>query len=559
MAYLSDIEIAQQCEMKHITEIAKKADVEKYIEQYGNYKAKIDLSLLNEAKDKPDGKLVLVTAITPTPAGEGKTTTTIGLADGMSLIGKKVTVALREPSLGPVFGVKGGAAGGGYAQVVPMEDINLHFTGDFHAITSANNLLAAMIDNHIQQGNELGIDVRRITWKRCVDMNDRQLRFITDGLGGKVNGTPREDGFDITVASEVMAVLCLASSITDLKERLSRIVIGYNFKDEPVTCGQIGAAGAMTALLKDALKPNLVQTLEGTPAFVHGGPFANIAHGCNSVIATKTALKMGDYAITEAGFGADLGAEKFLDIKCRMAGLRPSAVVMVATIRALKMHGGLAKTQLGEENLEALEGGIPNLLRHVSNIKNVYKLPCVVAVNRFPTDTDKEIEFVIEKCKALGVNVCLSTVWADGGKGGVELAKEVVRLCEEEDNSQFSFSYNSEDTIEQKIKDIVTKVYGGDDVAFLPAAKKQIAKLTDMGYGNMPICVAKTQYSFSDDPTKLGAPEGFTVTVRNVKVSAGAGFIVVLTGDIMTMPGLPKSPAAERIDVDAEGRITGLF
>ena len=559
MSYLSDIEIAQQCKMQHITEIAKKAEVEKYIEQYGNYKAKIDLSLLADAKDKPDGKLVLVTAITPTPAGEGKTTTTIGLADGMSLIGKKVTVALREPSLGPVFGVKGGAAGGGYAQVVPMEDINLHFTGDFHAITSANNLLAAMIDNHIQQGNQLGIDVRRITWKRCLDMNDRQLRFITDGLGGKVNGTPREDGFDITVASEVMAVLCLASSITDLKERLSRIVIGYNFKDEPVTCGEIGAAGAMTALLKDALKPNLVQTLEGTPAFVHGGPFANIAHGCNSVIATKTALKMGDYAITEAGFGADLGAEKFLDIKCRMAGLTPSAVVMVATIRALKMHGGLAKTQLGEENLEALEGGIPNLLRHVSNIKNVYKLPCVVAVNRFPTDTDKEIEFVIEKCKALGVNVCLSTVWADGGKGGVELAKEVVRLCEEEDNSQFSFSYNAEDTIEQKIKDIVTNVYGGEDVAFLPAAKKQIAKLTEMGYGNCPICVAKTQYSFSDDPTKLGALEGFTVTVRNVKISAGAGFIVVLTGDIMTMPGLPKVPAAMKIDVDENGKITGLF
>ena len=559
MAYLSDIEIAQQCEMKHIADIAKKAEVEKYIEQYGNYKAKIDLSLLSDAKDKKDGKLVLVTAITPTPAGEGKTTTTIGLADGMSIIGKKVTVALREPSLGPVFGVKGGAAGGGYAQVVPMEDINLHFTGDFHAITSANNLLAAMIDNHIQQGNQLGIDVRRITWKRCLDMNDRQLRFITDGLGGKVNGTPREDGFDITVASEVMAVLCLASSITDLKERLSRIVIGYNFKDEPVTCGEIGAAGAMTALLKDALKPNLVQTLEGTPAFVHGGPFANIAHGCNSVIATKTALKMGDYAITEAGFGADLGAEKFLDIKCRMAGLTPSAVVMVATIRALKMHGGLAKTQLGEENLEALEGGIPNLLRHVSNIKNVYKLPCVVAVNRFPTDTDKEIEFVIEKCKELGVNVCLSTVWADGGKGGVELAKEVVRLCEEEDNSQFTFSYNTEDTIEQKIKDIVTKVYGGDDVAFLPPAKKQIAKLTDMGYGNLPICVAKTQYSFSDDPTKLGAPDGFTVTVRNVKVSAGAGFIVVLTGDIMTMPGLPKVPAAMKIDVDENGKITGLF
>ncbi len=559
MGYLSDIEIAQQCEMKHITEIAKKAEVEKYIEQYGNYKAKIDLSLLADAKDKPDGKLVLVTAITPTPAGEGKTTTTIGLADGMSRIGKKVTVALREPSLGPVFGVKGGAAGGGYAQVVPMEDINLHFTGDFHAITSANNLLAAMIDNHIQQGNQLGIDVRRITWKRCLDMNDRQLRFIVDGLGGKINGTPREDGFDITVASEIMAVLCLANSITDLKERLSRIVIGYNFEDKPVTCGEIGAAGAMTALLKDALKPNLVQTLEGTPAFVHGGPFANIAHGCNSVIATKTALKMGDYAITEAGFGADLGAEKFLDIKCRMAGLTPSAVVMVATIRALKMHGGLAKTQLGEENLEALEGGIPNLLRHVSNIKNVYKLPCVVAVNRFPTDTDKEIEFVIEKCKELGVNVCLSTVWADGGKGGEELAKEVVRLCEEEDNSNFSFSYNAEDTIEKKIKDIVVNVYGGEDVAFLPAAKKQIAKLTEMGYGNLPICVAKTQYSFSDDPTKLGAPEGFTVTVRNVKVSAGAGFIVVLTGDIMTMPGLPKVPAAMKIDVDKNGKITGLF
>ncbi len=560
MAYLSDIEIAQQCKMQHITEIAKKADVDlKYIEQYGNYKAKIDLSLLNDAKDKKDGKLVLVTAITPTPAGEGKTTTTIGLADGMSRIGKKVTVALREPSLGPVFGVKGGAAGGGYAQVVPMEDINLHFTGDFHAITSANNLLAAMLDNHIQQGNKLGIDVRRITWKRCLDMNDRQLRFITDGLGGRINGTPREDGFDITVASEVMAVLCLASSITDLKERLSNIIVGYNYQNEPVTCGQLNAAGAMTALLKDALKPNLVQTLEGTPAFVHGGPFANIAHGCNSVIATKTALKMGDYAITEAGFGADLGAEKFLDIKCRMAGLTPSAVVMVATIRALKMHGGLNKTQLGEENIEALEKGIPNLLRHVSNIRNVYKLPCVVAVNRFPTDTDKEIDFVIEKCKELGVNVCLSTVWADGGKGGEELAKEVCRLCEQEDSSGFTFSYDAEDTIENKIKAIVTKVYGGKDIAILPSAKKQIEKLTEMGCDKMPVCVAKTQYSFSDDPTKLGAPEGFTVTVRNVKVSAGAGFIVVLTGDIMTMPGLPKAPAAERIDVDEEGKITGLF
>lgn len=559
MAYLSDIEIAQQCKMKHITEIAKSAGVEEYIEQYGNYKAKIDLSLLSDSKDKPDGKLVLVTAITPTPAGEGKTTTTIGLADAMKGLGKKVAVALREPSLGPVFGIKGGAAGGGYAQVVPMEDINLHFTGDFHAITSANNLLAAMIDNHIQQGNTLGIDVRRITWKRCLDMNDRQLRFITDGLGGKINGTPREDGFDITVASEVMAVLCLASSITDLKNRLSRIVIGYNFKDEPVTCGDIGAAGAMTALLKDALKPNLVQTLEGTPAFVHGGPFANIAHGCNSVIATKTALKMGDYAITEAGFGADLGAEKFLDIKCRMAGIKPSAVVMVATIRALKMHGGLDKTQLGEENLEALEGGIPNLLRHVSNIKNVYKLPCVVAVNRFPTDTDKEIDFVIEKCKALGVNVCLSTVWADGGKGGEDLAKEVIRLCDEESNKDFTFAYDTNDSIEKKISDIVTKIYGGDGVAFTPGAKKQLMKLTDMGFGNLPVCVAKTQYSFSDDPKKLGAPEHFTVTVKNVKVSAGAGFIVVLTGDIMTMPGLPKVPAAMKIDVDENGKITGLF
>ena len=560
MAYLSDIEIAQQCEMKHISEIAKKAEVDlKYIEQYGNYKAKIDLSLLSDSKDKKDGKLILVTAITPTPVGEGKTTTTIGLADGMSRIGKKVTVALREPSLGPVFGVKGGAAGGGYAQVVPMEDINLHFTGDFHAITSANNLLAAMLDNHIQQGNRLGIDVRRITWKRCLDMNDRQLRFITDGLGGRINGTPREDGFDITVASEVMAVLCLASSITDLKERLSRIIVGYTYEDKPVTCGEIGAAGAMTALLKDALKPNLVQTLEGTPAFVHGGPFANIAHGCNSVIATKTALKMGDYAITEAGFGADLGAEKFLDIKCRMAGLTPSAVVMVATIRALKMHGGLPKTALGEENLEALEKGIPNLLRHVSNIKNVYKLPCVVAVNRFPTDTDKEIEFVIEKCKELGVNVCLSTVWAEGGKGGEELAKAVVKLCEEEDNSNFTFSYEDDLSIEDKIRAVVQKVYGGDDVAVLPAAKKQIAKLEEMGCGNIPVCIAKTQYSFSDDPTKLGAPEGFTVTVRNVKVSAGAGFVVVLTGDIMTMPGLPKVPAAERIDVDENGKITGLF
>ena len=560
MAFLSDIEIAQQCEMKHICEIAKKADVDmKYIEQYGNYKAKIDLSLLNDSKDKKDGKLILVTAITPTPAGEGKTTTTIGLADGMSRIGKNVTVALREPSLGPVFGVKGGAAGGGYAQVVPMEDINLHFTGDFHAITSANNLLAAMLDNHIQQGNQLGIDVRRITWKRCLDMNDRQLRFITDGLGGKINGTPREDGFDISVASEVMAVFCLSNSVTDLKERLSRIIVAYTYDGKPITCGQLKAAGAMTALLKDALKPNLVQTLEGTPAFVHGGPFANIAHGCNSVIATKTALKMGDYTITEAGFGADLGAEKFLDIKCRMAGLKPDAVVMVATIRALKMHGGLPKTALGEENIEALEKGIPNLLRHVSNIKNVYKLPCVVAVNRFPTDTDKEIDFVIEKCKELGVNVKLSTVWAEGGKGGEELAKEVVRLCEEESNENFSFSYDENESIPEKIKAIVQKVYGGKDVAILPSAMKQIKLLEEMGLDKLPVCVAKTQYSFSDDPTKLGAPEDFTVTVRNVKISAGAGFIVVLTGDIMTMPGLPKVPAAEKIDVDENGKITGLF
>ena len=560
MAYLSDIEIAQQCEMKHICEIAKKAEVDmKYIEQYGNYKAKIDLSLLSDTKDKKDGKLILVTAITPTPAGEGKTTTTIGLADGMSRIGKKVTVALREPSLGPVFGVKGGAAGGGYAQVVPMEDINLHFTGDFHAITSANNLLAAMLDNHIQQGNSLGIDVRRITWKRCLDMNDRQLRFITDGLGGRINGTPREDGFEISVASEVMAVFCLANSVTDLKERLSRIIVGYTYDNKPVTCGQLKAAGAMTALLKDALKPNLVQTLEGTPAFVHGGPFANIAHGCNSVIATKTALKMGDYTITEAGFGADLGAEKFLDIKCRMASLKPDAVVMVATIRALKMHGGLPKTALSEENIEALEKGIPNLLRHVSNIKNVYKLPCVVAVNRFPTDTDKEIDFVIEKCKELGVNVKLSTVWAEGGKGGEELAKEVVRLCEEESNENFSFSYDENATIPEKIKDIVTKVYGGKDIAILPSAMKQIKTLEEMGLDKLPVCMAKTQYSFSDDATKLGAPEGFTVTVRNIKISAGAGFIVALTGDIMTMPGLPKVPAAEKIDVDENGKITGLF
>lgn len=558
MAYLTDIEIAQQCEMKHIKEIAKTAHVdEKYLEQYGNYKAKIDLSLLKDSK-KENGKLVLVTAITPTPAGEGKTTTTIGLADGLKRIGKDVVVALREPSLGPVFGVKGGAAGGGYAQVVPMEDINLHFTGDFHAIGAANNLLAAMLDNHIQQGNALGIDVRKITWKRCVDMNDRQLRFITDGLGGKANGTPREDGFDITVASEIMAVFCLANSITDLKERLSKIIVGYTYDDKPVTAGDLNAVGAMTALLKDALKPNLVQTLEGTPAFVHGGPFANIAHGCNSVIATKMAMKMGDYTVTEAGFGADLGAEKFLDIKCRMAGLTPDAVVVVATVRALKMHGGLDKKELGTEDLNALEKGIPNLLRHVSNIKNVYKLPCVVAVNRFPTDTDAEIDFIIKKCRELGVNTVLSTVWAEGGKGGEELAKEVVRLCEEE-KGDFTFSYSDDMTLCEKIEAVVKKVYGGDGINIMPNAKKQIAQLEALGFGKCPVCIAKTQYSFSDDPTKLGAPENFTVTVKNVKVSAGAGFVVVLTGDIMTMPGLPKVPAAEKIDVDESGRISGLF
>ena len=556
--YKSDIEIAQECEMKPIFEIAKTAGIdEKYIEQYGRYKAKVDLSLLDEVK-RPDGKLVLVTAITPTPAGEGKTTTTIGLADGLKRIGKNVIVALREPSLGPVFGVKGGAAGGGYAQVVPMEDINLHFTGDFHAIGAANNLLAAMLDNHIQQGNALGIDVRKITWKRCVDMNDRQLRFVVDGLGGKANGVPREDGFDITVASEIMAVLCLSDSITDLKERLARIIVGYTYDDKPVTCGELKAAGAMAALLKDALKPNLVQTLEGTPAFVHGGPFANIAHGCNSVTATRCAMRLGDYCVTEAGFGADLGAEKFLDIKCRMAKLTPAAVVVVATVRALKMHGGLDKKSLATEDLSALERGIPNLLKHVSNIKNVYKLPCVVAVNRFPTDTDKEIEFIIAKCRELGVNVVLSTVWADGGKGGEELAREVVRLCEEE-KGDFTFSYSDDMSIKEKIEAVVTKIYGGDGVVFMPNTKKQIETLTALGFDKCPVCIAKTQYSLSDDPTKLGAPQGFKVTVKNVKVSAGAGFIVVLTGDIMTMPGLPKSPAAERIDVMPDGRIVGLF
>ena len=555
---MTDIEIAQNCNMRPITEIAAKAHVdEQYLEQYGRYKAKVDPKLLTET-DRKNGKLILVTAITPTPAGEGKTTTTIGLADGLSRIGKDVTVALREPSLGPVFGVKGGAAGGGYAQVVPMEDINIHFTGDFHAIGAANNLLAAMLDNHIQQGNKLGIDVRKITWKRCVDMNDRQLRFVVDGLGGKPNGTPREDGFDITVASEIMAVFCLASSIRDLKERLGRMIVAYTYDDKPVTAGDLKAVGAMTALLKDALKPNLVQTLEGTPAFVHGGPFANIAHGCNSVMATQMALKMGDYTVTEAGFGADLGAEKFLDIKCRMAGLTPDAVVVVATVRALKMHGGLSKKELAKEDLTALEQGIPNLLRHVSNIKNVYHLPCVVAVNRFPTDTDREIDFIISKCRELGVNTVLSTVWAEGGKGGEALAREVVRLCEQEQGN-FTYSYELDLPIRDKIEAVVRKIYGGDGVTILPAAQKQIDRLTALGFDKVPICVAKTQYSFSDDPTKLGAPEHFQVTVKQVRVSAGAGFLVVLTGDILTMPGLPKVPAAENIDVDDEGRITGLF
>ena len=555
---MTDIEIAQSVAPRHILEIAETAGIdEKYLELYGRNKAKIDLSIMNDLGEK-NGKLVLVTAITPTPAGEGKTTTTIGLADGMRRIGKSVAVALREPSLGPVFGIKGGAAGGGYAQVIPMEDINLHFTGDFHAIGAANNLLAAMLDNHIYQGNSLGIDPRRITWKRCVDMNDRQLRYVTAGLGGRVNGVPREDGYDITVASEIMAVLCLASSISDLKARLARIIVGYTYDERPVTAGDLKAEGAMAALLKDAMKPNLVQTLEGTPARVHGGPFANIAHGCNSVIATKTALKIADYAITEAGFGADLGAEKFLDIKCRMASLVPDAVVIVATVRALKMHGGLAKTELGTENLEALEKGLPNRLRHVSNIKNVYKLPSVVAVNRFPTDTDAEINCIIEKCKALGVNVVLSTVWAEGGKDGEALAREVVRLCEEE-KGDFTFSYELDGTIEDKIEAVTKKIYGGNGITVLPAAKKQIAALTALGFDKAPICVAKTQYSFSDDPTKLGAPEDFKITVKNVKVSAGAGFVVVLTGDIMTMPGLPKVPAAEKIDVDENGKISGLF
>ena len=554
----TDIEIAQACEMKHIRDIAALAGVdEEYLEYYGKYKAKIDLKLLSDREGRPDGKLVLVTAINPTPAGEGKTTTTVGLADGMRRLGKNTVVALREPSLGPVFGVKGGAAGGGYAQVVPMEDINLHFTGDFHAIGAANNLLAAMLDNHIQQGNELDIDVKRITWKRCVDMNDRQLRNIVCGLGGRMQGVPREDGFDITVASEIMAVLCLATGLGDLKARLGRMVVGYSRSGAPITAHDLKAEGAMAALLKDAIKPNLVQTLEGTPAFIHGGPFANIAHGCNSVMATRVALKMGDYAITEAGFGADLGAEKFLDIKCRLAGLKPSAVVVVATVRALKHHGGVAKGDLNNENLEALEKGLPNLLRHVENITTVYGLPCVVAINRFPTDTEAELKLVEDKCKALSVNVALSEVWAKGGEGGIALAQEVIRLCEEPNH--FAFAYELDQPIEAKLADIVKKVYHGDGVALTPAAKKQAAELTALGFGGLPICMAKTQYSFSDDQNLLGAPEGFTVTVRNIKVSAGAGFLVALTGDIMTMPGLPKVPAAEKVDVDENGRISGLF
>ena len=554
---MTDIEIAQSTPMKPIYEIARNAGIdENLLEPYGKYKAKLDARVIR-AQENPDGKLILVTAITPTPAGEGKTTTTIGLADGLRKIGKKSIVALREPSLGPVFGIKGGAAGGGYAQVVPMEDINLHFTGDFHAIGAANNLLAAMLDNHIHQGNSLNIDPRRIVWRRCVDMNDRQLRNIVDGLGGRVNGVPREDGYDITVASEIMAVLCLADSLTDLKERLSRMVVAYTYDEQPVTAGQLKAAGAMTVLLKDAIKPNLVQTLEGTPAIVHGGPFANIAHGCNSIMATRTALKLGDYIVTEAGFGADLGAEKFLDIKCRVNGLKPDAVVVVATVRALKMHGGLPKNDLNHEDLEALKKGLPNLLQHVSNIKDVYGLPCVVAINRFPNDTEAELKLIEDECKALGVNVALSEVWAKGGEGGVKLAEEVVRLCEAENH--FRFSYPLDASIEEKISLIVKNVYHGDGVMLTPNAKKQAAQLEKLGFGGLPVCMAKTQYSFSDDPALLGAPEDFTVTVRNLKVSAGAGFIVALTGEIMTMPGLPKAPAAEKIDVDADGRITGLF
>lgn len=554
---MSDIEIAQATKPEHISVIAEKAGVpESYLELYGTNKAKVDYNLLTDVEHTP-GKLILVTAINPTPAGEGKTTTTVGLADALARRDKNVVVALREPSLGPVFGIKGGAAGGGYAQVVPMEDINLHFTGDFHAIGAANNLLAAMLDNHIQQGNELGIDVRKITWKRVVDMNDRQLRNVVDGMGGKAHGVPREDGFDITVASEIMAIFCLSASITDLKERLARIVVGYTRDDKPVTAGDLKAQGAMAALLKDALKPNLVQTLEGTPAFVHGGPFANIAHGCNSIMATRMAMALGDYCVTEAGFGADLGAEKFLDIKCRLADLRPDAVVVVATVRALKNHGGVAKADLNEENLEALEAGLPNLLQHVENITKVYQLPCVVAINRFPTDTEAELALVEQKCRDLGVNVALSEVWAQGGEGGLALADEVVRLCEEPND--FRFAYEDELSLAEKIEAIACKVYHADGVDFEPKAAAELKKLEGLGFAGMPVCMAKTQYSFSDDAKKLGAPRDFRITVRNVKVSAGAGFVVALTGDIMTMPGLPKVPAAERIDVDETGKISGLF
>ena len=557
---MTDIEIAQQCRMHPIADIAATAGIdETYLEQYGRYKAKIDPQLLRDRAGRPDGKLVLVTAINPTPAGEGKTTTSVGLADGLRRIGKNAVAALREPSLGPVFGVKGGAAGGGYAQVVPMEDINLHFTGDFHAIGAANNLLAAMLDNHIQQGNALSIDVKQITWKRCVDMNDRQLRQIVDGLGGRMQGVPREDGFDITVASEVMAVLCLAGDINDLKARLGRMIVAYTFDGKPVTAHDLKAEGAMTALLKDALKPNLVQTLEGTPTLIHGGPFANIAHGCNSVTATRMALKLGDYVVTEAGFGADLGAEKFLDIKCRLAGLRPNAVVIVATVRALKSHGGVPKAELNTENLDALEKGLPNLLHHVNTIRSTYHLPCVVAINAFPTDTEAELQLVEDKCRELGVRAVLSEVWAKGGEGGKALAEEVVRLCGQPDAEAFTFAYPTDTTLVSKLNAIVQRVYGGARAVLTPAAQKQAERLTELGFGDLPVCMAKTQYSLSDDPTLLGAPEGFTVTVRNLKVSAGAGFIVALTGDIMTMPGLPKTPAAEKIDVDENGRITGLF
>ena len=552
----TDIEIAQAASMLPISQVAARAGIgEEQLEHYGKYKAKLDLTSL---RDKPrKGRLILVTAINPTPAGEGKTTTSVGLADALARLEKNVLLCLREPSLGPVFGVKGGAAGGGYAQVVPMEDINLHFTGDFHAIGAANNLLAAMLDNHIQQGNALGIDPRRITWRRCVDMNDRQLRNIVDGLGGKANGTPREDGFDITVASEIMAVLCLATDLKDLKERLARIIVGYTYAGAPVTAADLKAQGAMAALLKDAIKPNLVQTLENTPAFVHGGPFANIAHGCNSVSATDAALKLADYVVTEAGFGADLGAEKFLDIKCRAAGMAPDAVVVVATVKALKYNGGVPKTELGTEDLEALEKGLPNLLKHVENITQVFGLPCVVAINRFVNDTDAELALIRDKCRELGVNVALSEVWAKGGEGGEDLAREVLRLCQQPKG--FRFSYELDQPLKAKIETIVRRIYGGTGVAYSSAADKELARLEEMGFGSLPVCMAKTQYSLSDDPAKLGRPEGFTVTVSKVKVSAGAGFVVVQTGDIMTMPGLPKVPAAEKIDVDENGVISGLF